>query len=221
MTVGWILQAILAATPLVTAQSPAPVGAPEIAIELRVFVHAAIEPATLDLAKTLLTEVLESAQIRVDWHQCGKSDAACGTDDAARAVIVRVLPAKLTDGHVCALANPGTAEGDVIMVFLPCHQDLVRTLRSKAVARSHPHLATLAIGRLLGLTIAHEIGHVLGLPHAPVGVMQARFDLGDLLDLGSSRLTFRPHEQLQMRQALPTRGNHPTQIGRSLGGGIP
>jgi hypothetical protein len=94
---------------------------------------------------------------------------------------------------------------DVIMIFVPCHENLVRTVRAKAVARSAPWLATLEIGHLLGLTMAHEVGHVLRLVHAPVGVMQARFDMDAFFALRTSRLAFMPHERLRIREAMLAR----------------
>jgi hypothetical protein len=198
-------QAVLSAALLLMPRASASAGAPAITIELRVLVHVAIEPAALELARTSVAELLRSARIRAEWRECPVIDVACRTDDAAHAIVVRMVPTKLADSPVCGSVSPDGVGGEVIMIFLPCHEDLTRAVRTKAIARSEPSLATLEIGHLLGLTMAHEIGHVLGLAHAPVGVMQARFGTEDFLDLRTSRLAFMLHEQVRMRRVTMVR----------------
>jgi hypothetical protein len=210
MTAFRILQALLAATLLVTPRGAALASAAKMPMDLQVFLHAAIDAATLDLATASATELLGVAGIRVDWRQCLASGAGCRSEDASGAVVVRVLAVGPADRDVCGGASPESPDGDVIMVYLPCHQAAARAVRVKLAAGSDPRLATLEIGHLLGLTMAHEIGHVLGLAHASGGVMQARFDMVDFLDLRMSRLAFTKRERLWMRQAMLARaGSRP------------
>jgi len=186
MTPLSFLRALLTAA-LIATPHDAAAAEPDRSMELRVLVHAAIDQATLDLAKTSTAELLRPAGIRVDWRHCQTSGAAC---DVVQTVIIRVVGTGPTDRRLCGGANPESPEGGVIVIYLPCHRDVIRAVRAKVAAQSEPRLATLEIGHVIGLTMAHEIGHVLGLPHAAAGVMQARFDMTDLLELRMSRLAF-------------------------------
>jgi hypothetical protein len=205
MTGLGIARALLACAQLVPPANAASPSAPEISVELRVSVHAVMEPSALDLARRSATELLRSGGIAVQWRACRASDVACGTGDAARAIVVRAAPAGPTASHACGGTTRGTADGDIVIVFVACHERLVRAVRASAFARADPLLATLEMGHLLGLTIAHEVGHVLGLTHAPTGVMRARFDIGDLPALRKSQLAFMPHERRQMQLAMLAR----------------
>jgi hypothetical protein len=197
-----MLRAMMAATLLVTPIGGGSAAIPDITIALRVFVHAPVDPTTLQMARASLTELLRPMQIGVEWRECRTDETQCRTENTVRAVVVRVVPTRLPGNDECGRANPQDEDGGVILVFLPCHDDLVRTVRTKAMARSEPGLATLELGHLLGLTMAHELGHILGLTHASAGVMQARFDMEDLIELRASRLGFTPHERVQIRQAI-------------------
>jgi hypothetical protein len=178
---------------------------PEMALELPVQVYAALDSATLDLVRTSTMDHLRPAGIHVAWRHCRSGADACRPAPAARAVTVRVVGLSAADINRCGGAYPDSVDGDVVMIYLPCHRDAIRTLRTKLPARADPWLATLEVGHLIGLTVAHEIGHVLGLTHAQTGIMQPRFDLADFLELRLSRLAFTARERLLMRQSMLAR----------------
>jgi hypothetical protein len=85
---------------------------------------------------------------------------------------------------------------------MPRIADLVRAMRTSTAGRSHPALATVELGHLAGLTIAHELGHILGLPHAPSGVMKARPGMDEVVKLRASQLRFLPPDAARMRQTM-------------------
>jgi hypothetical protein len=213
-----ILSAALAATLLGASGGSASAAVPESTIELRVFAHAAIDAAALHVARTSVTKLLGSAGIRTEWRTCPLDGRACRTERAARSIAVRLVPTRAANSHVCGCVIPDDVDGDVVMFFLPCHEDQARIVRANVVARSEPSLATFEIGHLIGLTMAHEIGHVLGLAHAAEGVMQARFAMEDLRKLRLSELGFIPRERLRMRQAMMVRAHDRAAATHRTGG---
>lgn len=81
---------------------------------------------------------------------------------------------------------------------------LVSNMRGRAGGVNRVVLG-VGLGHVLGLTIAHEVGHILGLPHARSGVMKAAPEAGELEQLRTSRLTFLPSEAARMQQAMVAR----------------
>jgi hypothetical protein len=130
------------------------------------------------------------------------SDPACGSEAPARAITIRLLPTRLTGGHVCGQAVRDLESDATVLVYVRRTTELAWTVRLSAAGRSNPALATLEAGHLLGLTIAHEVGHALGLAHATSGVMKAQLVIEDVLALRASRLMFMPWEGASMRQTM-------------------
>lgn len=186
-------------------QAPGPPAFP--IVQVRVFAHAAVDVPTVQLAKTTASKLLESGRIGTEWQDCGTVGGTCNEASAPVQVNVLLLPvAKMTEDDVSGEVVQDQATGTpTVLVYLPNLADRVRILRQSAAGRSHPALATLQLGHLIGLAIAHEVGHVFGLPHAASGVMKARLATDDLLALHASRLAFTPRDTTAMRQALVTR----------------
>ena len=61
---------------------------------------------------------------------------------------------------------------------------------------------------LVGAVIAHEIAHILGVGHAPSGVMRSDLQTADLLALRAGALTFDRHEVARLQHEL-AKANRP------------
>jgi hypothetical protein len=176
-------------------------------VRLRVFAHAAVDAPDLELGRATASTLLESTRIGVEWRTCGTVEDTCSQPAEPVSVIVLLMPvSKMTRDDVSAeVVRNGPAHASTILVYLPNLSDRVRTVRGSPAGRSHPALASLQLGHLVGLAIAHEVGHLFGLPHSRSGVMKARLATDDLLAMRESRLGFSAKDVSVLRQAVVAR----------------
>jgi hypothetical protein len=172
-------------------------------LHLNVRVHESLDPANLEQARETGQALLESVGIRLDWRECHAGDA-CAPPGESPAVVVLLLPfANPTHrGLSGQVVEDNRTRAATISVYVPVLADLARAIRNSPAGRWDSRLATLHTGHLVGLTIAHEIGHALLLPHASSGLMQPEFDLDDVRDMREARLSFTPSEGAILRCQL-------------------
>lgn len=178
------------------------IGTPALlTIRLSVDARAALDARNLALAQETAGALLATAGIRADWRLCA-APGACGTSGPdACAIPILLAPHPSADHRSSGeVVQDGRSGRPAILVYVPHVAEVTIGIRLGRVAREHPGLATVRVGHLVGLTVAHEIGHALRLAHAPSGVMKPRFDVDDVIALRTGRLTFTPDESARMRQ---------------------
>jgi hypothetical protein len=174
----------------------------EVAVRLHVVLHLSLGLEDRALASETARAVLDDAGVIVEWHECSALTTACPEPSGPNVVTVRLLETTAGRHQASGHLVRNFRHGSTALVYVPRHRELTRAVRHSPSGRVHPALSTLRTGHLLGLTIAHEVGHALGLHHGPTGVMKAHIGMEDILALRSSRLTFLPDESRRMRQAV-------------------
>ena len=171
-------------------------------LHLNVRVHESLDPANLEQARETGHALLESVGIRLDWQECYAGDACAPPANRQQC------------GAAAALRqpNPPRAErsGGGGQPLTRCHHQRLRSGSRRSgpsypnspAGRSDSRLATVQTGHLVGLTIAHEVGHALQLPHAASGLMQPAIDLDDVRAMRDGRLGFTARDGARMRCQL-------------------
>jgi hypothetical protein len=174
-----------------------------VPLHVRVYIGAGVDQSTVERSQEVARRLLASAGIHLVWRLCVPSDL-CEPAPLPRREVPVIVSADAVSRRVdtCGRAMLGEVVGSgAVRVSVACVAGLVRRLHASRSGPLHPLLQSAADGDLLGAVQAHELGHVLGLQHAP-GVMHTTLDENDILALRRGQLSFTPSQSARMRALL-------------------
>jgi hypothetical protein len=177
----------------------------EVRVHLYAVLHLEMSAGELELGLATAKALLAQASIGADWQVCSALAGVCEPRSGPGLITLRFVARKVTGRPECG-ALIRDRHGVAALMYVARHRALVHEVIHSPRGREHPALAALRAGHVTGLSIAHEVGHALGLKHAKRGVMKAWIDVDDLLALRESRLPF-TREQAAHMQAMLAAGD--------------
>jgi hypothetical protein len=178
-----------------------------VALRVRAYADRHVDEATVRSALVVAQHLLGSAGLAVVWRMCDAAES-CPVEETPAPEIVVILSSRNRqngrDDCGVAARSERVAAGTVI-VSVPCVAGAAFRMTRRSRTGTNPLLAMPRHDDLLGAIVAHEIGHLLGLAHAPAGLMRARLEPADIVALRRKTLRFSPAEAGRMRIAAAYR----------------
>ena len=176
-----------------------------VAVRVRVHADRHVDQGTIRPALQVADELLASAGLVVAWRVCDTAQS-CPVEDTPVPEIVVILSSRnRQDGREhCGVAAHGDSSGTV-MVSVPCVAGVAFRLTRRAGTGTNPLVAMPRHDDIVGAIVAHEIGHLLGIPHARSGLMRASLEAGEIIALRTGKLRFSLAEASRMRIAALVR----------------
>jgi hypothetical protein len=165
------------------------------AISVRVYTYVRVPADDLATAERVASKIFQQAGVDLTWFECPQTNhearqtSFCLSTNSATEIFLRIVPDfadgpyldKLSMGF--ALPTPPPDRGYLASIsYARVRKQLLGT----------PGLTFLTLGQLLGIGIAHEMGHLLlgTNSHSPSGLMCARWNARELMLGAYGKLNF-------------------------------
>jgi hypothetical protein len=168
---------------------------PQLSVCLYNLVH--VPDQILRIGEDQTSELLSRVGIDVEWRDVTLPQADSAQECQGIHLIIAQAPS--VSGN-SPLAKGATQEG-VGWAFYDRVESLAGACSRFLSIREFPDLVK---GRVLGVIMTHEIGHVLKLPHSCCGIMRANLAAADFSSMAGPRLHFTSQDAQQLATRLAT-----------------
>lgn len=194
----WVL--LVVATLLLTGSSAIALDGTTLSVRVLNLVSAADED--ISGAYGVTRSVYRAAGIDLTWMRCEARERRCDGPLRPSEVWLRIVPGSATRNPRLPPLALGFANVDPSLktgVVATVYADQVARLAQEAAVRFED---------LLGLVVAHELGHLLlgSLTHEPMGLMRARWSAAELRSEHLVQWRFSDLEAAHLRAGLTRRG---------------
>jgi hypothetical protein len=184
MVAVWLVAAGAAAAPADEAANP---------VAVRIHDYAAVPPTVLSSALEAAAGILRRAGLQPAFSVERRRTGVSRATETAPATLTIIIPldrmsTRISANPVVLGTTPAAGSGGrLAYVFADRVNQLARLKQANE-------------GQLLGIVIAHEIGHMLlGPPHATTGLMRPMCDRRQLRAIALGQLRFTPDEEAIIR----------------------
>jgi len=180
---------------------------PRLEITVRVYTFAQVSAGDLASAERAASELFEKTGVTLSWVTCpqtaprARENSYCQGPNAPKEIFLRVLPDFLEARYL-----PKSAMGYAVPITPP-DRGYIAGIALERARKQLLYGRTLTLGQLLGLGMAHEIGHLLlgTNSHSPSGLMCAHWGALELRLAARGQLNFSAAQAKAIRADVQAR----------------